>query len=85
MLFPQKSSSDFVSEINLVPNINFSLHLPSPPASSLLPHKGDKGEWKATKSRVTAGTKPTARTDFHSYGQSSSTFATVVVSKCLNR
>lgn len=80
MLFPQKSSSNFVSGINLeVLNINFSLHLPSPPASSLLPHKADEGERKATKSRVTADTKPTARTDFHSSRQSSSTFAAVAV------
>lgn len=79
-LLPQKSSRDFVSEINLeVLNINFSLHLSSPPASSLLPHKADKGDWKATKSRVTADTKPTARTGFHSSRQSSSTFAAVVV------
>lgn len=77
MLLPQKSSSDFVSEINLeMFSIHFSLHLPSPPASSLLPYKADKGEWKATRSRVTADTKPTASTDFHTSRQSSSTFAT---------
>lgn len=90
-LRPQKSSRDFVSEINLeVLNINFTLHLSSPPASSLLPHKANKGEWKATKNRVTADTKLTARTSFHSSRQS--TFAAVVVlcfwrspqTKCLN-